>query len=153
MSGESVFGGRAGEARVSRFDLSEFGGEQVQIRLDFGLTRELLVNETWDVTSASLILATPDAGFQVSRQLALHPNFPDPTSGTTNVSYTIAAPADVQLEVFDVLGRRVATIVDERQEPGTFTQTFDASRLQSGMYLIRLQAGSQQRVERMVVVR
>lgn len=153
MSGEFVFGGRAGEARVSRFDLSEFGGVQVQIRLDFGLTRELLVNETWDVTSASLILATPDAGFQVSRQLALHPNFPDPTSGTTNVSYTIAAPADVQLEVFDVLGRRVATIVDERQEPGTFTQTFDASRLQSGMYLIRLQAGSQQRVERMVVVR
>ncbi|HEX7070781.1 MAG TPA: T9SS type A sorting domain-containing protein, partial [Rhodothermales bacterium] len=153
MAGQQIFTGEAEGMTTSRFDLTPFAGEQIQIRVDLGLARPLRTAEWWRVTDAAIVFATQDPEFSVPRTLALHPNFPDPFAESTSISYTLAERAHVVLEVFDLLGRRIAVLEDGEQEAGTYTTTFSANGLASGMYLLRLRAGSAQRVERLIVAR
>jgi hypothetical protein len=57
------------------------------------------------------------------------------------------------VKVYDVLGREVATLVNEVKEPGTYTVKFDASALASGVYFYRLQAGQYVECRKMVVMK
>jgi hypothetical protein len=59
----------------------------------------------------------------------------------------------VKLQVFDLLGREVATLVDERKAPGDYTLRFDAGRLASGAYLYRLRAGAYVETRRMLLLK
>ena len=57
------------------------------------------------------------------------------------------------LKVYDILGREVATLVNERKAPGSYTVQFNASGLASGVYLYRLQAGSFVETKKMLIVK
>jgi hypothetical protein len=59
----------------------------------------------------------------------------------------------VSLKVFDVLGRQVATLVNQVKHPGTYTVTWDASGVATGVYFYRLHAGSFVDVKKMLLVR
>jgi hypothetical protein len=59
----------------------------------------------------------------------------------------------VKLEVFDVLGKKVATLVNERQSAGTHNITFNASGLSSGVYFYRLQAGNFSSTQKMILIK
>jgi hypothetical protein len=59
----------------------------------------------------------------------------------------------VKLEVFDVLGRKVATLVNEAQSAGTHNITFNASGLSSGVYFYRLQAGNFSSTQKMILIK
>lgn len=71
-------------------------------------------------------------------ETALHANYPNPFNPSTTISYSLAAAAHVRLEVFDVLGRRVATLVDGPRSAGTHEAVFNANGLSSGNYYYRL---------------
>jgi len=68
-------------------------------------------------------------------------NYPNPFNPTTQIEYQIPNAGLVQLEIFDILGRKVQTLVNETKEVGKYTVTFDASGLASGVYLYRLTSG------------
>ncbi|MCH8569653.1 MAG: T9SS type A sorting domain-containing protein [Balneolales bacterium] len=67
-------------------------------------------------------------------------NYPNPFNPSTTIQYTLQESAMISLEVFDILGRRVALLVNSTQEEGTHRAVFDASRMATGMYLYRLSA-------------
>lgn len=71
---------------------------------------------------------------------ALQQNYPNPFNPSTTIAYQLASTSDVQLDVFDVLGRKVSTLVNARQAIGAYRVNFNASRLSSGVYFYRLQA-------------
>ena len=65
-------------------------------------------------------------------------NYPNPFNPTTVISYQLPMNARVTLKIFDVLGREVAVLFDGMKEAGSYTATFDGSRLASGMYFARM---------------
>jgi hypothetical protein len=84
---------------------------------------------------------------------ALNQNYPNPFNPSTTIEYALPEARQVRLEVFNAIGERVASLVDARQEGGTYRSTFDASALQSGVYLYRLSAGSDVSVKRMILMK
>jgi hypothetical protein len=91
------------------------------IRVDFGAASDVAVERD-----------LPLAGW------SLGPNWPNPFGGRTRFAYSVGAPGRVVVELYDVLGRRVGTVVDEVRQTGTHEAEFDASGLSSGVYLARL---------------
>lgn len=71
-------------------------------------------------------------------------NYPNPFNPTTTISYQLPTDSRVHLKVFDLLGREVATVVDETEAPGYYQKTFDATRFSSGMYVYQIIATDKQ---------
>lgn len=71
-------------------------------------------------------------------EYALGQNYPNPFNPTTTINYSIKTAGEVTLKVYDMLGTEVASIVNERQEAGSYTVEFNATYLPSGMYVYRL---------------
>jgi hypothetical protein len=86
-------------------------------------------------------------------QFVLMQNFPNPFNPQTTIRYHLPRNARVSLEVFNLLGERVALLVDEEQAPGSRTVQWDATGQSSGVYFYRLQAGGFVEIRRLVLVR
>ncbi|MCC6398223.1 MAG: T9SS type A sorting domain-containing protein, partial [Bacteroidetes bacterium] len=80
-------------------------------------------------------------------------NYPNPFNPGTTIRYELPKPSDVRLTIFDMLGRVVSVIVDERREAGVHEVRFDASGLTSGVYLYRLQAGDFVQTRRLLLLK
>ena len=91
-------------------------------------------------------------GFAIARH-ELGGNYPNPFNAQTSISYNLGAETDVTLEIFDVLGRQIETIVNETQAPGPHAVAWDASHVSSGMYFYRLQAGDYSATKRMTILK
>jgi hypothetical protein len=83
----------------------------------------------------------------------LEQNYPNPFNPTTVIRYQVARGAIVTLRAYDLLGREVATLVNEFKTPGAYEVRFSSEGMASGMYLYRLQAGSFTGTHTMVVMR
>jgi len=92
-----------------------------------------------------------DAG--APKQFALEQNYPNPFNPTTLISYQLPVASEVSLKVYDVLGKEVATLVNERQEAGTYHFNFNASSLSSGVYFYRIKAGNFVSTKKMMLVK
>jgi hypothetical protein len=79
---------------------------------------------------------------ELPREFALRQNMPNPFNPTTVVSYQLTAISRVNLKIYDILGRVVATLVDDTKEAGYYKATFNASHLSSGIFFARLVAQS-----------
>jgi hypothetical protein len=80
-------------------------------------------------------------------------NYPNPFNPTTIISYDIPKLSHVSINVYDVLGRKIETLVDAERLPGHYQVTFDASRLPSGIYFYRLTAGSFVQTKKLMVIK
>ena len=79
---------------------------------------------------------------EIPVEYALEQNYPNPFNPTTTIEYSIIKDGQVNLEVFDVLGRKVAELVNEQKAAGSYSVEFDASNLPSGIYFYVLTSGS-----------
>ena len=75
------------------------------------------------------------------KEFRLQQNYPNPFNPSTTIRFAIPQRSDVTLKLYDILGRKVATLVDERLKTGEYNVVFDASALASGVYVYRIQAG------------
>jgi len=84
---------------------------------------------------------------------SLDQNYPNPFNGMSEFGFRIPEYSDVKLQVFDLLGVEVATLIDERKAPGEYRLRFDAGGLASGTYLYRLTAGKYVETKKMVLMK
>lgn len=86
-------------------------------------------------------------------EFKLHQNYPNPFNPTTTIRYAVAEQAEVSMQVYNVVGKRVATLVNEQKSPGNYKVTFDASNLSSGLYFVKIQAGSFHDVQKLTLIK
>ena len=85
------------------------------------------------------------------KQFSLGQNYPNPFHHTTAISYQVPVKSFVSLKIFDLLGKEVATVVNEIKSAGYYTATLNAADLQSGTYLYQLRAGAFTATKRLII--
>ncbi len=101
----------------------------------------------------SQIVSVHSRTAQAPGSFLLRQNYPNPFNPSTAIGYQLPGNAFVVLRVFDVLGRKVKTLVNERQIAGKHSVTFDASGLPSGVYFYRLEAGSYHDTKKLLLLK
>ncbi len=86
---------------------------------------------------------------------ALEQNYPNPFNPTTTLTYQLATPSDIKLEIFDMLGKKITTLVSQRQDAGSYTVNFNAAQynLSSGVYFYKLTAGTFSQTRKMILTK
>ncbi len=90
---------------------------------------------------------------ELPQQVRLDANYPNPFSGETTIPFRLSGAVHVRVEVFDVLGRKVAGVADGMYPAGIHSIRFDGGRLTSGLYLYRLTAGREVYTRTMIVLK
>ncbi|MCL5029494.1 MAG: T9SS type A sorting domain-containing protein [Bacteroidetes bacterium] len=83
----------------------------------------------------------------------LYQNYPNPFNPSTTIKYQIPKSGLVQLKIYDILGREVATLVNEEKPSGNYEVTFDGSKLASGVYYYQLNAGDFISSKKMIILK
>lgn len=90
---------------------------------------------------------------EIPSSFALLQNYPNPFNATTHFQFSIAEMTIVTLQIHDILGREVATLVNEQKPPGKYSVAWDASRMSSGIYFYTIRAGDFRETKRMVLLK
>ena len=157
-----------------KIDLAEFGDlpEGISYKLfDYqsgAITNGNIINVSEGHTGRLLLAIGTDWFIQseirnfeleVASEYRLFQNYPNPFNPTTVITYRIPASADKSasartlLSVFDVLGREVAVLVNERQEPGLYSVEFNAGSLPSGVYFYRMISGNYSNTKKLILLK
>jgi len=104
-------------------------------------------------------LTAPPVGVEATTQpslpnhFSLSQNYPNPFNPITQIRYALPRDCWVRLEIYNILGQRVAKLLDERQRAGYKTARWDASGVASGVYIYRIQAGDFAQTRRMILLK
>lgn len=147
---DDVFNSNIGDhADYHEFNLTNIQGENsltITTGEDwFGIHLALLISEGFQ--------SDIDESAGLPLENSLFDNYPNPFNASTLISYTLQEPTDVRIEIFDILGRHVDTLIDEKQPAGYHRIIWNADDCPSGVYFARLEAGSRSQSVRLVLLR
>ncbi|MBN2564858.1 MAG: immune inhibitor A, partial [Candidatus Eisenbacteria bacterium] len=133
--------------REEVFDLTPYEGDRATFRFRF-VSDAYVTDEGWyvdDISLTSTSTGAESSDGQVAA-FALFQNAPNPFNPVTTIGYALPEPARVSIEIYNVAGRKVATLVDGPRDAGTHTVTWDGrnsrgQELGSGVYFCRMAAG------------
>jgi beta propeller repeat protein len=94
--------------------------------------------------------------FFVSRipdEFKLHQNFPNPFNNSTSIYYSISQPSFVKLEIFTLLGEKIAQLVGEHRDAGNYLERFNFDNYNSGIYIGKMQAGNYMKTIKMILLK
>lgn len=111
-----------------------------------GLRRWILVNRI--ITSVKT-----SRGFVIPKLYSLSQNYPNPFNPITTINFQIPELSFVTLNVYDVLGNEIVTLVNEEKPTGSYEAEFDATNLPSGIYFYKLQAGDFIQTKKMILLK
>ena len=106
--------------------------------------------ETFDT---QLITGINQISTEVPTKFSLSQNYPNPFNPITNVKFSIVNSGNVKIIVYDVMGRDVQTLVNEKLQPGSYKTTFEGSGLNSGVYFYKLTTDGFSETKRMVLLK
>ncbi|OQY74414.1 MAG: hypothetical protein B6D44_04320 [Ignavibacteriales bacterium UTCHB2] len=89
----------------------------------------------------------------IPKEYSLEQNYPNPFNPITTIRYDLPKDGLVQLEVFDIIGRKITTLVNTHQSAGRYEINFDASNLASGVYIYKLQSGQYVSSKKMMLLK
>jgi hypothetical protein len=111
------------------------------------------------IIESNTVVGVPNPNEVISSKYSLDQNYPNPFNPTTTIKYTVPNAnmnqnsALVKLAVYDVLGKEVKTLVNERKQAGSFEVAFNADNLPSGIYFYKLQSGNFTEVKKMTLLK
>ena len=120
--------------------MSEFGIGRFQQGISINIWKVLASNES-------------DNTLELPSTFSLNQNYPNPFNPATVISYQLPVSSSVKMEVFDLTGRSIATLVDGVMPAGYHEVSFDASGLSSGIYIYRIQSGTFSQTGKMMLVK
>ncbi|MBU1101866.1 MAG: T9SS type A sorting domain-containing protein [Bacteroidetes bacterium] len=118
------------------------------VLLSFSSTGGAVGDPRWAVNATSL-----ERVEELPVEFALDQNYPNPFNPTTNIVFDIIQSENVTLNIYDILGREVSTLVNERLAAGSYRYEFDAKNLPSGIYIYTIQAGSKVASRKMILMK
>jgi len=95
----------------------------------------------WQMTGILLATSAEQIDPEVPGEFSLEQNYPNPFNPATVIEFALPMAGDVELTVYNILGQRVATLVNDHKQAGHHKVTFDAGNLASGVYFYRIRAG------------
>jgi hypothetical protein len=98
-------------------------------------------------------LAIDDQQLAVPSIFNLRQNYPNPFNPVTNIEFTINTPGRASLVVYNILGQKVVTLVDQKLPRGNFKMEFDGSKYASGTYIYTLRSAGQQISKKMILIK
>jgi photosystem II stability/assembly factor-like uncharacterized protein len=107
----------------------------------------------WRKTFKATSIGISDKGKQHLSTFSLGQNYPNPFNLSTLITYSIPYYTNVELKVFDILGREIVTLINQWQEKGEYRIFFDASSLSSGVYIYVIKAGSFRESKKLILLR
>ena len=113
-----------------------------------GTTAQSVIRRTY-----SEIIGIKTISTEVPSSFSLKQNYPNPFNSVTKINYEIRVTNHAKLVVYDAMGKEVVTLVNEKQNPGTYQVEFEAGNLTSGVYFYRLSSGDFTDTKRMMLVK
>lgn len=98
-------------------------------------------SQTWNFETPGQITAVRGRAGDIPNRFSLGQNYPNPFNPSTTIRYAVSREEHIVLSVYNMLGERVATLVNRRERPGEYSVEFDASSLASGVYIYSINAG------------
>jgi hypothetical protein len=103
--------------------------------------------------SSSMVIGVPNINKSIPDGFKLFQNYPNPFNPSTNIRYQITNNSFVSLKIYDILGKEVASLLNEKQSPGTHEVKFDGTNLSSGIYFYKLVAGNFSEIKTMTLIK
>lgn len=148
-----------------RFD-ADWHGDDVEpwvitwpIAEDFSYTNATLLTGSaagqpiGDLNWFGIQVGVEEKGSSIPETFKLGQNYPNPFNPTTQIEFSIPMADKVSLDVYNVLGQRVAQLVNEKLNAGSYTYKFDASSLSSGVYIYKITTGNFVQSKKMALVK
>ncbi len=142
----------------STFLLHDYAGQSIEIRFRFG-SDEGTEQEGWYIDDLVIENFFPpeaageEPGVALPRSCQLAQNYPNPFNPTTTIEYAIPQAGPVRLQVYNLRGQQVLTLVDAARPAGRHAVVLDASRLASGLYFYSLTVGEFRDTKKMMLVK
>lgn len=141
-------------------DISNYAEGTTQLKIRFSMVSNgTIVSDGIYIDNIKLVgyNATPTdistGSNGIPEKFSLSQNYPNPFNPKTVINYEIAKAGNVDLKVFDMLGKEIITLVSEIKNPGSYSVSFDASTLSSGLYYYKITSGDFSDTKKMLLVK
>ena len=115
------------------------------------IVNEILFKEF--ITLPILNTGTTSVNESIPTSYKLSQNYPNPFNPSTRINYSVAKAGEVKIEIFDSLGRKIQTLINNHHNPGNHSAIFNAGNLSSGNYFYRLEANGFRETKKMLLVK
>ncbi len=114
---------------------------------------DVFVKRDINLSEIDMSLSKTSGVDNLPSEFSLGNNYPNPFNSSTIIDYALPEASHVTIEVYNVLGQRVETLVDEYKEAGYHSVSFGSTNLATGMYLYRIQANEFSKANKMLIVK
>lgn len=116
-------------------------------------TKQKVIRKKADDARFTLKITTEEIELNIPEKSFLSQNYPNPFNPTTTIPFGLDVDSEVSLVVYDILGRKISTLLNKRMTAGTYNINYRAEHLASGIYFYRLQTDSQIYTERFTLIK
>ena len=167
-NGNIFFGGATSGINSQCYQSSDHGATWQQIQNNIAtIDNQSSLRGLYSASDGHLFAATTSGLFRSFQKItavtgnslttpgsfSLSQNYPNPFNPATTINYQIPERSHVSIKIFDVVGREVATLVNEVKNGGSYSVAFSASALSSGMYIAQLQNGVRNEMKKMILLK